>query len=569
MKRQALVIGINRYPFLKESPTSKAQHLTTAAADAEAIAQLLEKPSGELAWSVRRLPEVAQGGTFRVADMARVSEDELSIEISELLHPEPHHVPDVALLFFAGHGLRKKQDSQTEGFLATSDANARTKWGISLTWLRRQLLSSPVKQQVVWLDCCHSGELLNFLTEDELRSWLSGGDRLLIAACRRDRQAYALGDHGVLTEVLLQGLDPAQHPSGQWISSWTLTRFFRQKLETISVLKRQIPISRHFGEEICFWQGTKAPKISEEKHRVSLESETYSYQQSYKLSIDLGFCDIRVIGPRASGKTTFLATLSYALSLYNAHTIRAIAPLTEETHDLMNKAEFILGQGLQLEPTDWKMDDSEPYYSFLITLKPSFCSHPKACLMNQDVHFSLSCKDYSGELIENLQKVRSQEIFFDNFLNDCALASGLLVIIDTNESDFDKKYAYYFNIFQKEICFRLRKGDRNLKRYRIAIVFSKFDQSEMWNSRNQLQKFIYLKFPRTQNVFNNWCKNWGITVNYFACSAFGMFGEPPRPNVIGESYGYLANLEQWKPFGLIAPIYWLCTGKTDFWSRDI
>lgn len=42
MKRQALVIGINRYSSLKQTPTSDAPHLQKAAADAEAIAQLLE-----------------------------------------------------------------------------------------------------------------------------------------------------------------------------------------------------------------------------------------------------------------------------------------------------------------------------------------------------------------------------------------------------------------------------------------------------------------------------------------------------------------------------------------------
>jgi LuxR family glucitol operon transcriptional activator len=42
MKRDALVVGINQYPFLKDTPTSKAKHLKTPAGDAEAIAQLLE-----------------------------------------------------------------------------------------------------------------------------------------------------------------------------------------------------------------------------------------------------------------------------------------------------------------------------------------------------------------------------------------------------------------------------------------------------------------------------------------------------------------------------------------------
>lgn len=37
MGREAIVIGINQYPYLKETLTSKAKNLVTPATDAEAI----------------------------------------------------------------------------------------------------------------------------------------------------------------------------------------------------------------------------------------------------------------------------------------------------------------------------------------------------------------------------------------------------------------------------------------------------------------------------------------------------------------------------------------------------
>ncbi|EDX74163.1 caspase domain protein [Coleofasciculus chthonoplastes PCC 7420] len=268
MKRQALVVGINRYPFLKNSQTGQYANLSAPANDAETIAQFLEKyGTDEKRWSVRRLPEVIQDKKFRVATTETVGQEKLSTAIRELFNPEPHHIPDVALFFFAGHGLRKQQNGKTEGFLATSDTNQRTKWGIRLNWLRQVLQESPVQQQIVWLDCCHSGELLNFLTEAELKDWLSGGDRCLIAACRDDRNAYATGKHGVLTEVLLQGLNPQQQPSGEWVTSGTLTNFLQKQVETHRVLQRQIPLSRHFGEQIRFWQGKNVPQISRKDYQ--------------------------------------------------------------------------------------------------------------------------------------------------------------------------------------------------------------------------------------------------------------------------------------------------------------
>ncbi|MGL4501824.1 MAG: protein kinase domain-containing protein [Planktothrix sp.] len=273
IKRQALVVGINRYSFLRDTATGLLLNLKKPASDAEAIAQLLENPTGELAWSVQRLPEVSEGGRFRIGDTATVSQDELTKAIQSLFQPEPQYATEGALLFFAGHGLRRQHDDQTEGFLATSDSNGKSKWGVSLTWLREVLLNSPVKQQIVWLDCCHSGELLNFLSPEELHGWLSGGDRLLVAACRGDREAYALGKHGVLTEVLLKGLDPQNYPSGEWISSWNLMEFIEKQLNSNWLLKRQIPLLRQFGEKIKLWEGQKPLLIgitNEPQHKVSI-----------------------------------------------------------------------------------------------------------------------------------------------------------------------------------------------------------------------------------------------------------------------------------------------------------
>ncbi|MGL4499860.1 MAG: caspase family protein [Planktothrix sp.] len=149
IKRQALVVGINRYSFLRDTATGLLLNRKKPASDAEEIAQLLEKPTGELGWSVRRLPEVSEGGKFRIGDTATVSQEKLTKAILSLFQPEPHYPTEVGLLFFAGHGLRRQQVGQTEGFLATSDSNGKSNWGVSLTWLREVLLNSSMKQQIV------------------------------------------------------------------------------------------------------------------------------------------------------------------------------------------------------------------------------------------------------------------------------------------------------------------------------------------------------------------------------------------------------------------------------------
>ncbi len=146
MNRDALVVGINQYPFLKDTPTSKAKHLNTPASDAEAIALRLEEYGG---FRVRRLPESIQEEQRRVDPKKLVQGDALHEAIIQLFNPVGDSVPQTALLYFAGHGLRRNLGGVTEGFLATSDSDPRkNQWGVSLRWLRELLQRSPTPDGV-------------------------------------------------------------------------------------------------------------------------------------------------------------------------------------------------------------------------------------------------------------------------------------------------------------------------------------------------------------------------------------------------------------------------------------
>lgn len=151
MKREALVVGINRYPYMK--------NLSQPAKDAEAIARLLEDYGD---FEVQRLP--SQTGKREVSPKELLQKQELEEAIKRLFHPKSHIIANTALLYFAGHGLLKGENHNIQSFLATSEADPEgDRWGFSVRDLREILASSPVKQQIVWLDCCYSGELLNFL----------------------------------------------------------------------------------------------------------------------------------------------------------------------------------------------------------------------------------------------------------------------------------------------------------------------------------------------------------------------------------------------------------------------
>ena len=255
MDREALVVGINRYPLLRNQQTNRPQHLEKPATDAEAIAQILEKYGN---FRVRRLPELyhqegKRGVDPNPAPANLVTMTVLETAIAELFNPPGRSIPDTALLFFAGHGLRKEQGGVTEGFLATSDAKPHGgQWGVSLRWLRELLQKSPVRQQIVWLDCCHSGELLNF---DEVDPGNLGKvlDRCLISACREFEvsREQLQGEHGILTAALLQSLDPERDVDG-WVTNYKLAEFINKQMSA----ELQRPIFHNSGGTIILTDKT-------------------------------------------------------------------------------------------------------------------------------------------------------------------------------------------------------------------------------------------------------------------------------------------------------------------------
>ncbi len=215
MNRLALVVGINTYDY------EGLRNLTAPAEDAEAIAQLLTEYGN---FQVERLPSITtEYNTIRTLPTSntRVTLAQLEEALVQLFQPEGNDIPDTALLYFSGYGLHKDRGIQTD-FLATSDINPnRGNWGLSVPWLRRLLQNSPVRQQIIWLDCCCSDEEFNLAQADPGYRG-KGKDRCFIAT------SYAEFSSDRLTKILLPGLNPTQHPN-RWITNYSLVNFINQE----------------------------------------------------------------------------------------------------------------------------------------------------------------------------------------------------------------------------------------------------------------------------------------------------------------------------------------------------
>ena len=269
-----------------------------------------------------------------------------------------------------------------------------------------------------------------------------------------------------------------------------------------------------------------------------------------------GTVEFRMIGDRASGKTTYLAALAYwPISLQsNKSPILRVDPYDENTQVLISMAENILLQGDELDGSE------EPIlYSLTVALKPDFVEQ----VTRKAPSIRISCVDYPGEIFQNL---RTNNPIVEDYLNDLQSAAGLLLLID-GTSQTDRDYAKAIGQLETKLNRRLVADSRDqIRNYRVAVVISKAELPQLWGSLDNLSDFMSRKFPYTQRALTSWKNQWGCQIEYFSCSAFGWMGIRKEPNVKGIDRGVqgtkaiIADPAVWKPAGLVQPIFWLKTG---------
>lgn len=271
--------------------------------------------------------------------------------------------------------------------------------------------------------------------------------------------------------------------------------------------------------------------------------------------------DIRILGPRPSGKFTFIAALaSFPNAGENNSPILSIEPLNNEAQRLVQMTQDLMRHGMCFSPMHV---GSEPLCRIAITLKSKL--NLIALVISYETKLDFFCKPYAGELFDSLNN-NTEATYINEYLDDLATVRQIIFLIDST-SKLDYESAQAIRVLENKLNSRLTSTDK--LNYRIAVVFSKFEQPEAWIYRFNLDKFTALKFPQVKSTILDWSNSWKCCSKYFACSAYGITGNPPVANTTDISRGksgtfaVLKESSAWQPFGLLSPIHWLLTGKHD------
>lgn len=181
--RRALVIGIDDY---------SSNPLQGCVNDAVAMGAILESSgNGDPNFSVRML--TSRDGLVTGAA--------LNDEIEELFKGDA----DTVLLYFAGHGIINRETNN--GFIVAQDGR-RGAWGMALS----DILSLAnrayphIKSSVIILDSCHSGYVGEVASLGNNDISIIGTGVTILTASHREGTAGEGANHGLFTEIVLDGL---------------------------------------------------------------------------------------------------------------------------------------------------------------------------------------------------------------------------------------------------------------------------------------------------------------------------------------------------------------------------
>jgi hypothetical protein len=281
MARYALVIGIEKYEDLKLNQLSKA------VADAEAIANILEKYGDCPRNQITLLTE-------KTRETGKVTTEDLNIAFDDFLAEKRGD----RIIYFSGHGVLSQRvhpfnrTVESSGYLATYDCQLEKKddkltvegGGLKLADLADLISESQVSSLIVIFDACHSGSLIEEVKKN-FTKFSTQAEYYFIAACQSWEESWSKksDQYSQFTNALINALSEEEIEKNNGVI--TIGHAFEQAEKAMknlgsltSNIGRQKPIYLGMGsslEIIKYHPTAKSLKLNQSSsEEISLEQIT-------------------------------------------------------------------------------------------------------------------------------------------------------------------------------------------------------------------------------------------------------------------------------------------------------
>ena len=352
-------------------------------------------------------------------------------------------------------------------------------------------------------------------------------------------------------------------------------RQYLQTLEHIYPCSSSLPLLFHNASvKPLTWQKlpgyTKTPPL--QIHQTQKLTETG--RKIPEIALPKDYINISFIGDRASGKTTYIASLIRNPNPPKTSIINSICDLDDKARQLEYLVRKRIEKGEVLEPNNPSNLAEIHDYRLKMRLKKSPSLWGKLKLFSsksQLEEFEFNLRDYNGQFFNSLDRLDEDNT---SLIQDCpqswTQSTGIMLAIAITENQKDIRYEQKID----ELLTILDNERSERKCQRIAVVLTKCDRSETFSSYKSLtpQKLAAKYFPRVSYKLQKWEEISHGELGYFSTSAFGFLGEfNSKANVKrnGSNQDVLDRVQCWRPVNLIAPIYWLATGKTHHELNDL
>lgn len=197
--KKALIVGLNKYPSCE---------LAWCDNDAIAIASLIESNGdGSPNFDVKLITDTCKTNDLQANIQALFADD-----------------AEIALLYFSGHGADKDG-----GYLVSTDFN-NSCYGVRMTDALKLANESRCRNKVIILDCCFSGQMGEPLLVNN-HSVLGEGVTIMAASRPwQESMEDSTIQHGVFTDLLIQGLKGGAADISGSITPASLYSFVDQSL---------------------------------------------------------------------------------------------------------------------------------------------------------------------------------------------------------------------------------------------------------------------------------------------------------------------------------------------------